>query len=635
MTSQFVNSSNAIDEYTTLQSRPEPLPDWVNARRTWKWAWEIHVYGLGGFFIFVSLSALLVMLRLNRRICVQPLLILVNVFIIFFGLIKSVYLFIDAYHSTGSLPDTLVHLLHGLTFPIIIGTYSFLQMFISGLLKIKLSPSSSQGQARTMSFSARTLYIVLFVYFLIVAIIYPISVQNRKFRYWMILTQGIFITWGFVLCFMFIHNSFVAARYARETGKALKQIVTYCRLKREMKMNGLNRMNLDLHRIDKTRFDYVGGEFLQHSIGDDTNGSDSSNSLIFYNEAASELRTNTFKEEARQTNTELTNRNPKKINKRAKNSHIERKWSGLKTQKQFVSNTSSLFANADSGDERDSESVWSVEQDSRTPVPANDQPHQRNGHFSIISSAKPGIFEGGTTWFPVLDNVNNNCCLGNSDPLVYLELLQCHPHARTNRAYLRDSDTASESLTMPTTDLITTPTTDRPIILSDGFTDTKDIGYLADTESPKQTELSAHRRRFKLTCHLRSTNRRPVEHKDAESPSSPPPAKFLINGPAPDECNKNCLGLNRIRQGRVVRKILKITYLTTGSEFIMCVAQVYALFGVFGVFSNVPVAAPWPWLIFQTISRYVAPNHIVNVRFIYLFIYSHHCRYNITNDKKN
>jgi len=64
-----------------------------------------------------------------------------------------------------------------------------------------------------------------------------------------------------------------------------------------------------------------------------------------------------------------------------------------------------------------------------------------------------------------------------------------------------------------------------------------------------------------------------------------------------------CLGLRRIRYGRRIRLIARVSCVTLTSALCACVLNVYAMLGVFSVLSNARPAAPWAWLAFQTLCR--------------------------------
>ena len=136
---------------------------------------------------------------------------------------------------------------------------------------------------------------------------------------------------------------------------------------------------------------------------------------------------------------------------------------------------------------------------------------------------------------------------------------------------------------------------DRPVGAEEGEDTFHECsGYMADTEynSPK----------------LRRKNKRklsvlddPEEDGGGDGPGGG--SNSPAHCPYPLPMRDNSLGLYRIRQGRVLRKVLKVTYLCTLFAFICCVLQLYAMFGVYGVLSNETTAQPWPWYVFMTCSR--------------------------------
>lgn len=89
------------------------------------------------------------------------------------------------------------------------------------------------------------------------------------------------------------------------------------------------------------------------------------------------------------------------------------------------------------------------------------------------------------------------------------------------------------------------------------------------------------------------------------SPSRPPavvaPPSHIRAGV--HEFPQQWLGLKKIKQGRLLSRILKSTYFSTLFLFIGSVFRLYDMFGVYGVLGNDEYVSPWPWLIFQTCDR--------------------------------
>lgn len=638
MTSLINSTTHVITNFTYYDDvaavpKPEPLPDWPVAKRTWRWCWVGHVYGFGSLYVLVAAFASVVLVNLNRRLRFQPLIVAIDVFLFLFGLSKSIFLFGDAYHSVGSMPDAFVQLLHGLTFPIVIATFSLLEILMSRLMRVPSRVRRSQKESHGMRIpGSMALWVLLTAYFLLVIGVYVAASKRRRLRYLLVLTQAIFITWGFVLCFMFTYNSFVAARYAKETGKALRQIVTYCRVRKQLKQNpnarhSSKRTDLNLHRIDRPAFDgYC--EAVVDSPGEEgreTTDSSSAESFVFYNEASLTLN----KEEmlkGRRAPSLLWNTAPPSMNHRrlsrckrrhsdltrprGKTGHasvdsddyeedVDEEEDAAEEQKEDLEEENNYVTSGSTG--RVSSRRTQVSYSSKSCVYVNNNNighHKDNSEDSIDKSL----------WVQSRDGCRNP---RHGDSLVYLELLQCHPLSRTNHAYRQDSESQSDISTVEGS--FQSPLRRSVAKLSTGegpFEAIRDTGYMADAEvdSPKPLRKEQHKyfkRRFRL---LRGRSKQDIGRETKQTalddvvvqPGSPPPPGPYSLPVIGDHCS---LGLNRIRQGRLIKKVFTVAYLTTAAEFVMCVVQVYALFGVFGVFSNVLVAAPWPWLAFQTVAR--------------------------------
>jgi len=128
--------------------------------------------------------------------------------------------------------------------------------------------------------------------------------------------------------------------------------------------------------------------------------------------------------------------------------------------------------------------------------------------------------------------------------------------------------------------------------------DYRELGYLADSElvlvaCHLNTNKSAKmKRRHRRTKNIKNSA---IYEDEFSSSMRSRPFSLPILG--------NGLGLYRILQGCVISSAMPVIYCHVVCSFLICLTQIYAVFGVFGVLSNEKIASPWPWYAFQTVTR--------------------------------
>lgn len=522
----------------------EPHPEWDVARAQWKWAWPLHVYGLGALFLLLTTYALVMLLHLHRRLRHHPLTAHITLAVLFLSSSKAFMLFVDPYSSVHLLPMPLVQLLHGLTYPCLIAIFTLLELSIMRITRVRLGSDHSQ-QVRLLSW-------LLLGHFGLVGGIYITVALHTDLKLMILLSQSIFITWGLVLCFIFVYNGFKITQFTNETSRVLQQIAVYTRVKKELSKVG-NHRDLALHRIRKARVRRNSADTNQCSEVSEESGAESSDSLCFFNEAHFEL-----------DETQLEAVFKKQRINRCK-----------KTTKRAQANGSAKTIQPESSAE------------------------------SYITDSTASIAGVVSLEDQLLSQLQNRCL---RDTLHTIGAARDGYHALstpsavfTNEHALRNNQTTPDHLQQTKEPLPTTKGDDDDDADADDEDDedNKCSGYMADTEhnSPKMKAKTKHK------FHIQERNNR----EDPPEPENRSPG----HSPYPLPHRDNALGLYRLRQGRVLRKVLKLTYACTLFAFVCCVLQLYAMFGVYGVLSNETVAQPWPWLTFMTFSRSVAPLYIL------------------------
>ena len=125
---------------TQAEPKAEPYPDWNKAVEIWGAAWEFHKFGLGSLFGIVSLlalSAFFTLLKNNRGSRQKKVSLVVLSQIVLFGLSRCLFLCVDAYHSKGNVPSTVVNIIWGIGQPCLISAFMLIFLVLRNALVMK------------------------------------------------------------------------------------------------------------------------------------------------------------------------------------------------------------------------------------------------------------------------------------------------------------------------------------------------------------------------------------------------------------------------------------------------------------------------------------------------------------------
>ena len=624
MNSSGTESSAEVINIPLPEPLPEPLPVWPIARQVWRWSWSFHVYGLGSLYLLGSLASVAIAALRYRRLRSQPSVALLVFFVCQLCLLRTLFLLVDPYHSVGRLPPSLVQLFHGLTFPSVIAACVLLERVLAGLIRFR-SDQTPTSRRRSVWMCA-----VLVTYFLSVSAIYLIVSIRPRSRQWLILCQAVFVTWGFVMCFLIVYKCYRMAQYTSRTSAALRQIVAYTRLKRELGRTGstVNPRNLALLRIAKTPLDGGQGRWTsENGVACCSAESDdaSTDSDCFYNisnfspddDAASlnvsrpdspPAADSSFGFQRVSTSVGCSKRRRSAWTRSCRgvlrNRHRVRCSTGGSDGEGYDTETQStdfIFSlGSQCGSNQLSEEVLAEDVIISNHVAAEDSceddrrtrrrgPGTRTAAEDKCSIRMTRRMRGETDRKPsmllTLTHVNRafDC---DSDPTAEAP--------NPDRGSMTYSPSAPDETTQAEEETI------QKVSNTDDEPETKEGGYLADTEvSSPMTVVRVGGDHNSKQLHTRCTGRsQPVDDQNEALASGSPPDR-----PYPLPVRSGSLGLHRIVQGCVIQTVLRITYILLTGTFSICILQVYALFGVYGVLSNEKTAAPWPWFAFQTLSR--------------------------------
>lgn len=115
-----------------------------NALYLWVVAWDIHVYLIASLFTLLSLYAVynLILMKFYKHLLSRPYYISIHVIIALIGILRSVYLFHDAYNTTRSYPEPISHLLLNITCPLITTSFSIMFLYLIKTADVSLFNSN-------------------------------------------------------------------------------------------------------------------------------------------------------------------------------------------------------------------------------------------------------------------------------------------------------------------------------------------------------------------------------------------------------------------------------------------------------------------------------------------------------------
>ena len=594
---------NITDSLDRSHVAPEPQPDWPEAIQSWGLAWKIHIYGFGALYIVLFLSTVYFMIKLRKRLLPQPYVLGIAAMTVLMSLCRIVYLLVDPYQSCDFLPPLLVRMLNSLVYPCLVSMFTLLHVIIVQITKMNPNKTSAVKKHRMLCISISS-------YFLCTAAITTTVSLNVRLKFLLLFSQGVFISWGLVVCFSFVYNGFKVSQFTSEANRALKEFTLYTKIRKEAIRSGKPR-DLALHRVTKPRMRDEAEMMPMELEPSCESAGDSSDSMSFFNDAFGEnekcqivIRSN----EAGWDEGHVANAKDESAQVGKRNGSLVANAPGHPTRESDSnwesdgrSDSPSPSAHADS-DRQHSAKRYKSSSTRRRPRrdPSRDEPVSSHQHRYLIRKKPLSVLASYFKTNGVLHAKEPSVC-----PWQSTETLFCH----TNRAFdvgscqsninNLEADPIAENIPfvevandLSTTDTVHAGTHNDPLPTVSQQVDAGDGGYMADTEpnSPKPKPCKTRRGRPKPPSSL------PL---DVESQQGSP-----RHVPYPLPLNDGSMGLYRILQGRILSQVHKFVYIATLFVFITCVMKLYAMFGVYGVLTKDTEAEVWPWFVFNTCARY-------------------------------
>lgn len=151
------NTDSIIDQHTDV--KPEQLPDpqpqppkpdaespdtpnpsRSSIRNKARLAWDVHVYLIASLFTILALCSLVNIFRVNicKRLLSRGYYITLHSVLLIIGVVRSVYLFYDAYNVNSSFPEPISHLLLNIVLPLLTSAFIILFIFLLYASKIHI-----------------------------------------------------------------------------------------------------------------------------------------------------------------------------------------------------------------------------------------------------------------------------------------------------------------------------------------------------------------------------------------------------------------------------------------------------------------------------------------------------------------
>lgn len=580
-------------------------PDWRNAYVTWQWAWQIHVYTIATIFYILSLFCLLSLLRGRKRLRKKKPLGLILGFLFLTGAFRGTYFVLDPYGSQRLLPIVVRQLLFDSIYPCLTTCYSVIQMMILKITKVDVGPTKIANK--------RFLVGVTSLYFASLTAV-EITVGIRPyFRLLLLVPHGFFITWSMYLCVTFIYNGFKLMHYVAEIKKARKELSSYSLAKRSCSNENFMTRSVTIQRLNKPQIRITDEDNQTYSIvsDDESTISDLNEMSVFQpNTINSDLKkiaskvghmidqTMLIRSQSTDVHFLMDDSNGTEttaIETPAQEMCELRHCDTVDIEQIVTSDAASMSGSVNCGGgnrERDDERCGMVNilcpqllQQQHSQSKQYHQLHQLNH----IHHQQPNIYSK-----PPNHLSHHNHDSNHSSHQQSFKHINCEDSLDDETEFKGCANTFRAGWCSISALLHRTPSTD---ITEGDESFLVDNGYMADTEVPSSNSESKKYKHCRRKCSADQSDPR-----DADSVETPLPLgttwhpQLLASSPS-------TLSLHRIRQSRMLHRVMHLTYFTTFLLIVACLFQLYALFGIYGLFSRISNPDPWPWLIFQSFYR--------------------------------
>ena len=202
--------SSAAEPEIKAENKPEPVPDWPIAFKTWGKAWNLHMYLFLAIYILLAAIAVIALAHdLLTNHAMKGLKLTLYLTLLFIGCSRAVILFIDPYSSRGTLNYHAAYITWSLGFPCILTALGLLLLVFMEVTKMDLIPPRFQKLSTALG--------LMFFNLLVNFVIDVILLLTEKVLLLKIICRSYFLIFGFILTMGFLFIGFRFSRSAVES----------------------------------------------------------------------------------------------------------------------------------------------------------------------------------------------------------------------------------------------------------------------------------------------------------------------------------------------------------------------------------------------------------------------------------
>ncbi|RDD44239.1 hypothetical protein TrispH2_004635 [Trichoplax sp. H2] len=203
---------------------PEPNPHWVNSSAIHSWfvAFQFHIYFFATCFGCVGIYALASIIAYGESIFKKRFYLAINFLLIFFALVRTVFLLYDPYESSNDLQrfgnttqllPVTTRVLHGIGYPCLTSAFTLIFLAIINCVKVKTVSKKLQHPAFIVS--------VITLHFAIVISADTAVAFCGGYKDLLIVCQSLFIIWGAIICISYLFCGYRILSFTKCNNKVL------------------------------------------------------------------------------------------------------------------------------------------------------------------------------------------------------------------------------------------------------------------------------------------------------------------------------------------------------------------------------------------------------------------------------
>ena len=203
----------------TQIKQPEHKPVESGQRSMWSVAWQAHIYFSGTLFVLLAIYCTVNVCRLHTfsRLFSRGYFLSLNVCMILIGLARGIFLLVDPYNESQSLPSPVAYMLLNLGYPCITSAFAILFLALLRVTQVELLSPTVQTPKALAGFCSLHLAVSL-------GLDVTVGLVTRL-QYILLLGQGIFIVWSLLLSagYFYIYSTMkkVVSRQACELNRGV------------------------------------------------------------------------------------------------------------------------------------------------------------------------------------------------------------------------------------------------------------------------------------------------------------------------------------------------------------------------------------------------------------------------------